>query len=235
MRALTVVLAYYDNARMLARQLAFYDALPLDLRLRTEVIIVDDGSTRFPANIPRNLGIATRLYRMLEDIPWNQDACRNLGVSEAREGWILMTDMDHIPSLEVIEFAIRHPNLREDYAYTFGRVNFPDMDPYKPHPNSYLMTRAMYFAAEGYDERYRGIYGTDGAFAVRLREKAARIVERIEPLVRYSREQVPDASTTTLTRKSPENTRRRKELDNTIKKSKELAPVWGLTKWARIL
>jgi hypothetical protein len=35
---------------------------------------------------------------MREDIAWNQDACRNLAVSLARTEWVLLTDMDHVPT-----------------------------------------------------------------------------------------------------------------------------------------
>ena len=33
---------------------------------------------------------------MRVDVPWNQDACRNIGMKNVKTEWALMTDMDHI-------------------------------------------------------------------------------------------------------------------------------------------
>ena len=70
----------------------------------------------------------------------------------------------------------------------------------KPHPNSFVVTRDLYWQIGGYDEDYCGLYGTDRLF----RERAFSIGHRGHlsiPLVRYWRDLVPDASTRTLPRK----------------------------------
>jgi hypothetical protein len=108
------------------------------------------------------------------------------------------------------------------------------MAPYKPHPNSWLLTRAMYDRVGGYDERYRGVYGTDGIFAKQLRQNARKIAPLKEVLIRYPREVVPDASTTTLARKSVENELRRAAVKAQIKGSGQREPIRGLTAWDRV-
>lgn len=233
MRDLTICLAYYENAGMLARQIEALADLPAEMRAHLELVVVDDGSPAAPATFPGKLPCHARLYRMDVDIPWNQDACRNLAVAEASTDWVLMTDMDHVPSEQLLKRAMTG-RLDAADAYTFARVTAPHLTAYKPHPNSWLMTREMYARTGGYDERYAGVYGTDGMFRGRVEAAALRIIPLKEPLIRYPREVIPDASTTTLVRKSPENDARKGEVKAMIKASGELRPVRGLTPWTRV-
>jgi hypothetical protein len=235
-------LAYYDNPMMLHEQ---FDRLSmLDPRWRDLITlhVVDDGSPRWPAAqavaewccsrgmelLPSKL----RAWRMDEDIPWNQDACRNLAVMQAETGgWCLMTDMDHVPSPELWEHLLKS-KLDTRCAYIPARLSMPERTRYHAHPNSYAMTKATFKAAGGYDERFRGIYGTDGMFKGRV-GAAARIVELKEPLIRYPREVIADASTTTLQRKGNENTEKRDAMKRLVKL--DPTPRHGLTKWERVL
>jgi hypothetical protein len=84
-----------------------------------------------------------KMYRMLEDVRWNQDACRNLGVSQAETDWLLLTDMDHVVPADTFEKILK-ASLDSDTAYRFARVSMPKLDPYKMHPNSWLMTKAVF-------------------------------------------------------------------------------------------
>lgn len=216
MRQFTLVMAYYDNPRMLAHQLCAIRDLPQDVQDHLHVRIVDDGSPTSPARYVCE-GIRTRatgfpdgfvtfeLWRMERDIRWNQDACRNVGVRQAQTRWLLLTDMDHVVPLETW-LRLMAGKLDTAKAYRFGRVTAPKLEPYKVHPNSWAMTRETYWHAGGYDERLAGHYGTDGDFKVRV-ERVATREELPDVIVRYPREVIPDASTTTLTRKSDEDRR----------------------------
>lgn len=198
MRAITVVMAYYENPTMLKRHYAAFAAMSEPVRERVCLIVVDDGSPEHPAQ-PEDCGIAFELYRMGVDIRWNQDACRNLGVDRACGGWILLTDIDHMIPESTLR-GIMRAELNPNVVYKFARVSEPDMFPYKPHPNSWLMTKAMYDKIGGYDERFAGLYGTDGDFRDRTQAKA--YIDTLPwPLVRVPREVTPDASTTTYLRK----------------------------------
>lgn len=236
-RDLTVCLAFYSNPGMLAHQLAHFAALPSPVRKHVRLIVVDDGSP-VPAEIvrPEALGFPVALYRMQLDIPWNQDACRNLAVAEAQTEWVLLTDMDHLAPVETLQWAIG-AKLDPTVVYTFERVTAPAMEPYKPHPNSWLMTCDMYDQVGGYDERYAGIYGTDGPFMSRVHETARKVLRRPHVLIRCPREYIADASTTTLERKSEANTARKKAIDAEIQgRVEELRrPVRGRFPWARVL
>jgi len=200
----TLVLAYYDNADMLRVQYDAVRALSDRLRDQLSVVVVDDGSPNRPAFAEDLDGVGLQVYRVRKDIRWNQDACRNIGVRHAETNWVLLTDMDHLPTAKLWDQVL----LREwdpHTAYTFRRVSAPDMTPYKPHPNSWLMSRRLYDEVGGYDERFAGYYGTDGDFRDRLVARATAVKQIKADLVRYPRTLVSDASTTTYLRKQPED------------------------------
>jgi hypothetical protein len=81
-------------------------------------------------------------------------------------------------------------------AKSDGAIEIP------PHPNSWLMTRAMFWKVGGYDETLSGHYGTDGDWRRRC-AKAAPIKILRDVLLRY--EYVEDSSTTRYLRKQPED------------------------------
>jgi hypothetical protein len=90
-------------------------------------------------------------------------------------------------------------------VYRFARVDAPHpwpyaleaCAPYKPHNDTWLMTRALFFDERigGYDERLSGCYGTSGEFKDRALAAARAHVRIPEPVIRYPREVIPDAST----------------------------------------
>jgi len=194
MRDVTVVMAYYENPNMLQRQLANFAKMRAAIKEHLEYVIVDDGSPKHPAGtdlIP--IDYKLQIHRMGVDIRWNQDACRNLGAKEARHKWLLLTDMDHlIPEGTLGMMMDRH--LNESSIYKFSRLDDETFEPYKPHPNSWFMTKDMYFKVGGYDERFAGLYGTDWDF----RDRCVRTAEFVEqvgfPLIRVGREHTADAS-----------------------------------------
>lgn len=202
MRKLTIALPYYENPGMLERHFAALEALPEQLRVQLRLIVVDDGSPRFPA-VARPCGVDVEIYRITVDVRWNQDAARNLGVHHAPDGWVLMTDIDHLIPTSTLE-ALVYGGLDEATIYRFSRVSEPDMAGYKPHPNSWLMTKAMFERTGGYDERFAGFYGTDADYRDRV-VQAAPVVVLPNFLVRVPREVTPDASTTAYQRKQPED------------------------------
>jgi hypothetical protein len=209
----TLVMAYYDNPGMLQHHIRVWIGLPQEIRQALHVVVVDDGSPRWPAisAVSQSARVTPgwgdliadfQLFRMKEDIPWNQDACRNLGVKHAATQWLLLTDIDHVVPLATWR-RLMAGKLDKHGVYRFGRVSAPDMQPYKHHPNSWALRAKTFWRCGGYDETLAGNYGTDGDFMVRLR-RVAEIQDLPEVLIRYPRDVIPDASTTTLQRKLPE-------------------------------
>lgn len=213
MRSITLVYAYYDNPGMLARQYREWATYPAWERSRVRVVVVDDASPLWPAfDVPR-LGMLPNLQilRVLKDVPWHQDGARNLGAHVAEDGWLFLSDIDHVLPLASLQAMFRKVGDTKAF-YTFDRLTAsPDCDEWlpmldgngnpKPHPNSYAMTRELYWKAGGYDEDFCGVYGTDGAFRKQLLQVGYHRHLAGVPIVRYPREVIPDASTTTIDRK----------------------------------
>jgi hypothetical protein len=238
-RDLTLCLPYYLNAGMLQVHYAFLAQLEPELKARVRLIVVDDGSPTSPAKAPeRDIGVSVEIYRITVDVPWNQDAARNLAVDRARTDWLVLTDIDHRPTAETLRHLVED-KLKEKHAYRFGmRLDMPSLKPkldrqgsHHPHPNSWVMTKALYDRAGGYDEALAGNYGTDGDFARRL-ALVCTIRQLPWPLVRYPREVIADASTTTLARKLPEQ----KEAIRTSIRARgaDWRPLRGSFPWERV-
>jgi hypothetical protein len=226
-------MAYYINPSMLARHYALLDRLPKELKAAFRLIVVDDGSPEGPAEPPTGkLGFPVSIYRMLQDIRWNQDACRNLAVAKAETDWVLLTDIDHLMPAETLHAAMTG-KFDPKRAYNFSRVSEPDLKPYKPHPNSWLMTRKLYDRAGGYDERYAGIYGTDGMFRSRVAE-VAKVSKLPEVLIRVPREVTPDASTTRYLRKQPEDVEGKDRVGEEIRASGDFTPHRLTFPWEQV-
>lgn len=194
-----IVMPYYENPGMLVRQIAVWDLYAGPLRDAVQVILIDDGSPRFPARqvlAEHPCKLKVRVWRIVENIPWNQHGARNLGAKVAgSDGWLLMTDIDH---LLMADQALRLAQKDLDPAahYTFARTSLPDLTPYKRHCNSFLVTRAAFWAVGGYDEDYCGSYGGDGPFLRHLNALVPEMPLDDVEIVRVPREVQPDASTT---------------------------------------
>lgn len=202
---LTLVMPFYRNSTMLERQFAGWADWAEKQKKRVKIILVDDGSPEPAAAIERPDGLpALEIYRVTEDRPWHQHAARNLGAHVAEDGWLLLTDMDHVLTDEAARClfkAMDQGRLDPNAIYMLDRIEadtgLPTLNESgspKPHPNSFVLTRDLYWRIGGYDEDYCGIYGTDGLF----KERAFHIGRRGHlkiPLVRYWRDLVPDAST----------------------------------------
>ncbi len=206
MRRITLIYPYYENPAFFQRQLGHWNCMAADLREVISVVVVDDGSPSNPAEkIVRscgNLGFDFRLFRIEVDVRWNWLAARNIAAHHATDKWILLTDMDHVVPLDVLRTLVS-AELSDNTIYRFSRREH-DGKQIHPHPNSWFMTRQMYWAIGGYDEDASGYYGTDGDYRRRAAETAT--VE-ILPLELERHEYQGDSSTTAYKRKQREDAR----------------------------
>lgn len=212
---ITLVMAYYENPGMLQLHYEHIRALPARVRDFLQVIIVDDGSPE-PAKPPEaDLGVPMQLYRIKVDVRWNQDAARNIGMRHSETEWCLLTDMDLlVPEETWLGLMTREHDQEKVYTFT-RKCRRPKEEgggliDYHPHPNSWFITRRVFDSIGGYDERFAGIYGSDGDFRNRLREPRGDhpgyVLEQLsEHLIMYPRSVVADASTTRYKRKQPED------------------------------
>lgn len=204
----TLVMPYYENPRFMARQIENWATYPQNLKDHFSVILVDDGSPTKPAgpllDVLRDqiVGYFLDLYRIDVDVRWNWLAARNIGAHYAKTEWIMLTDMDHVltePVLRVLVYGRHDPSI----IYRFSRREHTG-EARHPHPNSWFMTKQMYWQIGGYDEALSGHYGTDSEYRRRC-AATAPIRIMTDALVRY--EFFEDSSTTRYKRKQPEDLR----------------------------
>lgn len=197
---ITLVYPYYDCEMFFGRQVGIWQGYAADVKPHLSVIVVDDGSPRpVPHTTPH--GVETRLFRIDVDVRWNWLAARNVGAHHAADGWLLLTDMDHVvpeATLRTLIWADLDPSV----VYMFRRVEHTGQK-IRPHSASYLMTRKMFWRIGGYDEALSGFYGTDGEFRRRVMHQATVQLIENAPLIRF--EYVDDASVRTYKRKQPED------------------------------
>jgi glycosyltransferase involved in cell wall biosynthesis len=200
-------MAYYNNPGMLARQYAHWAGFGEEVRQFLDIIIVDDGSQQDAVDVERPRGLPPlQIYRVHEDFPWNQNGARNLGALKAEGDWLLLTDMDHMFPEETL---LRLKEVaKPGRVYRFRRLDFDTREPTadrkgqeKPHPNTWALTRKMYWDVGGYDERTCGYYGTDSFFRAKLEKAGYPFVLVKSPVWRFDTKMVADANTTTLPRK----------------------------------
>lgn len=250
MRQLTIVLPHFMNLGMLREQIAIWSDYPEDIRSRVQVIVVDDCSPeggRFYADDLTCPGLASfRGFRLLEKVRWNWLAARNLGAKMATTEWLLLTDIDHGLPLVTLK-RILDGALDPRKVYRFARVDAPhqwpyelaDCAPYKPHNDTWLMTKGMFFDDRigGYDEALAGCYGTSGEFKDRVMATARAQVRLVEPIIRYPRTVIADASTppSVYTRKGdPENDAELQRRKQARAKNPNWKPLHGLTPYEEV-
>lgn len=213
MKDCTLVIPYYRNPEMLARQLAEVALYPPGWR----VIIVDDGSPEpardvVAAHCTGGAMGRLALYRIDVDIPWNREGARNLASTECETEWMVHVDIDHVlPHIcahKLIDPFCFTPDPRKFYRFPRFRIGAADETRMKdriprdakfgeihPHVDSYLCTKDAYWKAGGYNEDFSGILGGGGEFLRRLGKtvRAAMMPPDVFLNV-YTRDAIPDAS-----------------------------------------
>jgi hypothetical protein len=200
-----LIYPYYANPNFLRVQIAHWSTFPLELTANLSAIIVDDGSPEPAVDVLSSVArvpFPLRLFRIEQDVRWNWLAARNLGAHHAGAGWLFLTDMDHVLPVETglsLVYGTHDPRI----VYGFSRRESTGAE-LAPHPNSWFMTRDMYWRIGGYDEALSGYYGTDGDYRRRVAQTTS-IQILYDILIRHEYE--GDSSTTTYKRKQPEDAR----------------------------
>lgn len=174
--SLSVNYAYYENGPMLREHLQEWGRYSDTLKARIEFNVTDDCSSRAPAyEIVREAGVPDgvnlQMFRITKKVPWNYLAARNIDAHHSRGSWLLTTDMDLMLTAENAFRLLEHidTDLSPDAYYRVERKIMPDETWYKPHPDTWLMTRKVYWKVGGNDEEFAGRYGgLDGVYKRRV-------------------------------------------------------------------
>lgn len=134
----TVVYTYFGQKERIA------DIIKQDLN----TVIIDDC-------YPEPLGPldGMKVYRIIDDIKWNQPGARNLGV-HVSNGWIINVDIDHLVTKEMVE------EMRK-YVWQRGHIYFLGREDDDMLHNFFLVHKDDFEHAGGWDEDFSGHWGYD--------------------------------------------------------------------------
>ena len=156
---ITIGYTYYTNKPMFEKIKKIYLDNP---NPSIKFIVVDDGSP-FNALEAEDIPKGWRLYRVLNDIGFNNEGCRNLIMDRTTTNWTLLTDLDHYIKPEYISRAHIIPTemeMQQRILWTLNRY-MPEETKWKVHANSFYVHRDFWKSFGGYDETWSGHYGFD--------------------------------------------------------------------------
>jgi len=161
----TIGFTYYDNYEGLLPKLEAYKNIPAD------IILVDDGSPVKPLE-RKDILNHWRLFRITEDIGWNNEGARNLIAHHATTEWIIFHDMDtHVAetsfdilkNIDDLELDIN--NYYQLFETNIGRGSMRESKWFSH--NHILVNRDKFLEYGGYNETYNGYYGFDEGYNFR--------------------------------------------------------------------
>lgn len=230
---ITVIIPYYESPKMIEKQLEVVSSYPKEY----EIVVIDDCSKKYP--LKKYSGIKS--YRIDTDIAWNREGVRNLGAKVASNNTIIQIDTDHILPVKCAE-ELLNTKLDLKYWYRFPRFRrgkadstrkkdaLPDNQEYgsiKPHIDSYLCSKSLYWKVGGYNEDYSGCLGGGGPFLKRMGMIAGppKLLPENIYLEVYTKHVIRDSSVSNLSRDKAEF-KRRKNLYGTQKGKNPLRFNW---------
>jgi len=165
----SIVNAVLDSPEVVRRHVLHYQkiGLPDDV----EWIIVDDGSE---PPLPEN--DMYRLFQTNDKRAWTQPTARNIGVKHTKGEYLILTDIDHIISRDVIELARstdadlirfkRYAGVLDkngdftqdwDVLKQYGlKEKYRDSLRLSPHSNSFIIKKDVYINYGMVSERFVG-------------------------------------------------------------------------------
>lgn len=175
MKELTIIHPVYKGGEGLPTQMGFWSEYTADQKARIKLILVDDCSPIPLQKILRPVpGLETELYRISDDLRWNQHGARNLGALVADTPKLLMIDWD---------CGFRTSDLKKvmDNGLKPGQfMRFAATRTSKPRYNQFMCWRSDYIRFNGYDEDFTGTYGGDGSL---IKQFEKNLVEIVMPAV----------------------------------------------------
>jgi len=163
----TIGYTYYEDPKLLQQQINLWKHYPSKI----EIIVVDDGSSIFPAqDLLQDLKIlpSLKLFEVNEDLGFNSHGCRNLIASVSSSDNILFADIDCQFYPNDISY-LRSINFNKDSVYKFASyTTYNSVFSSTGHVNVFLVNKNKFWEAGGYDESFTGWHYGDREFFDRL-------------------------------------------------------------------
>ena len=152
-----------NQPQIVEEHLRVWDAFPDNVLSELEFVLIDDCSDE-PVKVRRPY---LSVYRSNDDMEWNY-GCKNLGAKQAKHGWVLLTNADHVLTLRAATGILLVVKPERGNFYRVKRCN-PDVGTEsryndRPHIGTLLIHRDDLFDVGGYDEDFCGHYGHDDTF-----------------------------------------------------------------------
>lgn len=157
------------------------DFLSIHKNYFKEVIVVDDGSTKFPAEpvIQRHNSLNNiKLFVVTKDYGFNSHGCRNLIMKQSSNDWVLLLDIDrHLfspkKSLPLMHKLLDQKGLLK-FKVSLGVDKFTHKLSEHESVNDFLVHKDLFFSVGGYDEELVGFRTGDRDFFKQI-EKVGNI------------------------------------------------------------
>ena len=160
----SIIMSVLDSHECFRRQIRRFNAIvPSDF----EVIVLDDGS-EVPLAYDGPIRFALKIIRTGDTRPWTAELARNRGAELASGEYLLMTDVDHILTREIVDLV---RDYRGDMLKFHRRVadldergGLRDIREALPSPpNIFAVKKSLFQGLGGYGREYLG-YGADRIF-----------------------------------------------------------------------
>ncbi|HUV84327.1 MAG TPA: glycosyltransferase family 2 protein [Methanosarcinales archaeon] len=165
---ISIVIPVLNSHEILRRQLIYMSKF---IQEDTEIIIVDDGSD---PPLEYNGKLPVKIIRTNDTRPWTWALARNRGVKEASGSYLVMFDIDHIITPELLEmvrtFGGQKLHFKREFGVLTEEAEFTqDIEELKkygflesrlakrglqmtPLPNNFAMRRDIFWELGGYRE-----------------------------------------------------------------------------------
>jgi len=160
---LSLITLYYNQPDALKFHINNFLSYKKEVLKKIEIIIVDDGSMKYPAiNVLTDLNAFEKLpivlHRIDVDIKWNMPEANNVAFDNCHNDYICRFDIDHFFTDTDIS-KLLETLIDENSFFTFDRIC--DGKYIKPSPNAYITHIKLINDLKGYNEYFSGNYGYD--------------------------------------------------------------------------
>ena len=232
-RLVTLAMAVYGQPKMLEVWFDTLRSYPTVLLNQMELVIVDDHGNP-AAEIPQDIQdlLPCKVFRVIDNIPWNQPGARNLALANMDTRLVLFVDPDMVfpagmmnlmllaglglKGGEVIRFMLKHRS-----GASKGKL-----DP--SSPNTWFLHVEDFLRVGAYDEDFSGNKGWSDVQLLDVMKANYKIQHNPNLFADfYGVDEVSDAMVTSLDRSTKANKHKR------LLKVKEARMMGGWAKWTK--